>query len=78
MKATLNHAGLMTIEPETPLEAYALGQWAKHNYVAWPSISCPVTGENGMWKGSGMLLSADCGKVGSPLAAGDITQGEKK
>lgn len=58
MRATINHAGLLTIEPETPLEAYALGKWAQENMV--------VDGDKGYWKSDNMVISANCAEVGPP------------
>jgi hypothetical protein len=31
VKATIDQNGLLTIKSETPVEAYALGQWVKSN-----------------------------------------------
>lgn len=33
MKVSINENGLMLVEPEIPLEAYALGKWSEANIV---------------------------------------------
>lgn len=39
MKAEMNDRGVITLHPETPVEAYALKQWARENYiVAQPGL----------------------------------------
>jgi len=67
MKATIDHAGLMTIEPETPPEAYALSRWSMEAGLLLDPLAASTFGkETFLWRGSKMLLSANCEKVGSP------------
>lgn len=56
MKANIDAAGTLTIEPETPLESYALQKWSAENYK---------DGEIG-----NIIFVHDYSKVGSPFAAG--------
>ncbi len=40
MKATLDASGAITIEPETPTEAYALGKWSEDYFR--PTLPTPA------------------------------------
>jgi hypothetical protein len=63
MKASLSINGVITLEPETEVEAYAMKYWSQESWVMQED---PARRENGHWRGSKMLVSYNCELTGYP------------
>ena len=63
MKASMTDAGVIHLEPETSVEAYALKQWASHNFVP---MQDHARKENGHWRGSSLVTFGLAPKAPEP------------
>ena len=55
MKAEMSEGGVITIRPESPVEAYALRQWSDKAFVAGEDV---MRAEGGKWKSSALIVAA--------------------
>lgn len=56
MKATMSAAGVITLQAETSVEAYALRHWVNINLVLQDDMT---RNESAHWRGSGLLVNAE-------------------
>lgn len=60
MKAEIDEKGQMTITAETPIEAYALRQWAQEAFIDLTDRA-RVAGEIGVWRSSSLMCTSEIG-----------------
>lgn len=56
MKAEMSEDGVITIRPESALEAYALRQWSDKAFIAAEDV---MRAESGKWKSSAIKVAAN-------------------
>jgi hypothetical protein len=52
----MSAAGVITLQPETGAEAYALRHWVNNNLVLQDDV---MRNESAHWRGSGLLVNAE-------------------
>lgn len=55
MKATMSQDGVITLEPETGVEAYALRKWSGTNSIVLMPKDL-MWNEDTYWRGSGLIV----------------------